>query len=169
MYYVHTMLENLTDGTTYCLALRDEIFDKFPLCDETHKEICISVIRQKTAKSAKTFQTVHIRLYCTITFYSALLCSIISISGLYDVHGMFQRLITPRWTKHIRLFLAHNFWSWWGKWAWEIQGRGVVKFNICVVRRDYLGIDIEYFHQCTDISVYSNITFLKESSLIILF
>ena len=89
MYYVHTMLDNLTDGTTYCLALRDEIFDKFPLCVETHKEIRISVIIQKTAKSAKTFQTVHIRLYCTITFYSALLCSIISISGLYDVHGTY--------------------------------------------------------------------------------
>ena len=42
-----TLLENLTDDVN-CLALWDEIFDHFPLFDDTlrHIELCNSVISQ---------------------------------------------------------------------------------------------------------------------------
>ena len=45
----HTLLENLTDDAiAYCLAVFDEIFDHFPLFDETlrHIELCNNVISQ---------------------------------------------------------------------------------------------------------------------------
>ena len=45
-----------------------------------------------------------------------------------------HRVITPRGPKHICLFLAHNFLSWWGKCAWKIQKTGVVHFYIRVDR-----------------------------------
>ena len=45
-----------------------------------------------------------------------------------------HRVITPRGPKHICLFLAQNFLSWWGKCAWKIQKTGVVHFYIRVDR-----------------------------------
>ena len=45
--------------------------------------------------------------------------------------GHHRVIITPRGPKHIRLFLAQNLLSWWGKCAWEIQIKGVVHFYIC--------------------------------------
>ena len=50
---------------------------------------------------------------------------------LIEIDTGCHRVITPRGPNHIRLFLAQNFFSWWGKCAWEIEGTGVIKFYIC--------------------------------------